>query len=221
MPGVPPPRRPPGPGWLAAGSLLLLVLWPAAAVDIYTPGSLEALNGTDVRLKCTFSTFTPVGEQTTVTWHFQPQEKGPVEFVLYYHGKAFPPTSGRFFGRVTWEGNAVKNDASIRIWGVSPTDNGTFLCQVKNPPDVDGGLGEIQLSVVLRVHFSEIHVLALTIGCACALMIIVVIVVVVCRHRQRTKREKEMEMVEAELAEKEKLKKTPREGNLSEPGEKV
>lgn len=220
MAGAPFPRRPPGPCWLAAASLLL-ALWPAAAVDIYTPGTLEALNGTDARLKCTFSSYAPIGAKTTVTWHFRPQDGGPTEFVLHYHGEAFPPTSGRFSGRVTWDGNAAKNDASIRIWGLSPTDNGTFQCQVKNPPDVDGALGEIQLSVVLRVNFSEIHILALTIGCACALMILIVITIVICRHRRRTRHEKEMEMVETEPGEKEKLKESRGEADPSDPREKV
>lgn len=36
------------------------------------------------------------------------------------------------------------------VWNLNPTDNGTFTCQVKNPPDVDGMIGEIQLRVVQR-----------------------------------------------------------------------
>ncbi|KAJ6653169.1 hypothetical protein lerEdw1_010042 [Lerista edwardsae] len=199
MPGAPPPQRPHGPHWLTAGSLLL-VLWPAAAaLDVYTPGTLEVLNGTEARLKCTFSSDVPLGKQTTVSWLFRPQEKGPDESVFYFHEGAYPPTTGRFSGRVTWDGNAAKGDASILVWRVSPTDNGTFVCQVRNPPDVDGGLSEIQLRVVLTVSFSEIHVLALTIGCACALMIVVVIVVVVCRHQRKTRQERTAETVETEL----------------------
>lgn len=69
--------------------------------------------------------------------------------VFYFHEGAYPPTTGRFSGRVTWDGNAAKGDASILLWSVSPTHNGTFVCQVRNPPDVEGGLGEIQLCVVL------------------------------------------------------------------------
>uniref|UniRef100_A0A8D0L3K9 Myelin protein zero like 2 n=1 Tax=Sphenodon punctatus TaxID=8508 RepID=A0A8D0L3K9_SPHPU len=117
--------------------------------------------------------------------------------VFYYYEEPYPPQSGRFMGRVTWDGNTNRNDASIQLWSVTPTDNGTFLCQVKNPPDVDGMIGEIQLSVVLRVNFSEIHILALAIGSACALMIILVIVVVVYRHQRKKRQEKRMEMVEA------------------------
>lgn len=50
----------------------LAALCPTAAVEIYTSGALEAVNGTDVRLKCTFSSFAPVGDALTVTWNFRP-----------------------------------------------------------------------------------------------------------------------------------------------------
>lgn len=39
-------------------------------------------------------------------------------------------------------------DASIIIQEVKFTYNGTFVCQVKNPPDVHGPSGEIRLRVV-------------------------------------------------------------------------
>ncbi|XP_061449376.1 myelin protein zero-like protein 2 isoform X2 [Rhineura floridana] len=182
------------------------LLCPVAAVEIYTSGTLEALNGTDVRLKCTFRSHSPVGQRLTVSWHFQPQAKGPTEFVFYYSEQGYPPVTGRFSGRVTWDGNTAKNDASIMLWNVSPNDNGTFQCHVKNPPDVDGVTGEIQLQVVLKVNFSEIHILAITIGAACVLMIVTVLVVVFCRHQRKMQQDTKMEMEETELPEKEKLK---------------
>lgn len=39
-------------------------------------------------------------------------------------------------------------DASIIIKEVKFTYNGTYTCQVKNPPDAHGALGEIRLLVV-------------------------------------------------------------------------
>lgn len=59
----------------------IAALWPVAAVEIYTPRVLEAINGTDVRLKCTFSSFAPVGDALTVTWNFRPRDGGPEQFV--------------------------------------------------------------------------------------------------------------------------------------------
>lgn len=55
---------------------------------------------------------------------------------------------GRFKDRVVWDGNLQRYDVSIILWKLQFDDNGTYTCQVKNPPDVDGLIGEIQLSVV-------------------------------------------------------------------------
>uniref|UniRef100_A0A803T3E1 Myelin protein zero like 2 n=1 Tax=Anolis carolinensis TaxID=28377 RepID=A0A803T3E1_ANOCA len=119
-------------------------------MEIYTPGSLEVLNGTDVRLKCTFRSREPVGQRLVISWDFQSRDKSQTEFVFHYQDQAYPPQTGRFSGRVTWDGNAFKSDASIMLWNVGPGDNGTFFCHIKNPPDVDGVAGEIELSVVLK-----------------------------------------------------------------------
>ncbi|XP_067419156.1 myelin protein zero-like protein 2 [Emydura macquarii macquarii] len=200
-----------GPHWTGAVLILgvqLLALRPVAPVEVHTSKEVEALNGTNVRLKCTFSSFSPVGQRLTVTWNFRPQGTNTAESVFYYYEEPYPATSGRFKERITWDGNINRNDASIMVWNLNPTDNGTFTCQVKNPPDVDGMIGEIQLRVVQQVHFSEIHFLLMAIGSACALMIIVVTVVVVCRHYRKKRQEKTNETVETELTEKEMLKST-------------
>lgn len=60
----------------------------------------------------------------------------------------FKPMSGRFKDRVGWDGNPERYDVSIHLWKLQFDDNGTYTCQVKNPPDVDGLVGEIRLSVV-------------------------------------------------------------------------
>lgn len=186
--------------------LQLTALGPAAAVEIYTSRVLEAVNGTDVRLKCTFSSFAPVGDALTVTWNFRPQDGGSEQFVFYYHMHPFPPLSGRFKDRVVWDGTPDRYDASIQLWKLRFDDNGTYTCQVKNPPDVDGLVGEIRLSVVHTVHFSEIYFLALAIGSACALMVIIVIGVVLFQHfRKRRWAERVHKVVEITSKEEERL----------------
>ncbi|XP_049712820.1 myelin protein zero-like protein 2 [Elephas maximus indicus] len=184
----------------------LTALRPTAAVEIYTSRVLEAVNGTDIRLKCTFSSFAPVGDALTVTWNFRPQDGGPEQFVFYYHGEPFEPMSGRFKSRVAWDGNPDRNDVSIILWKLQFDDNGTYTCQVKNPPDVDGLIGEIRLSVVQTVRFSEIYFLALAIGSACALMVIIVIVVVLFQHfRKKRWADRAHKVVEIKSKEEERL----------------
>ncbi|XP_048199881.1 myelin protein zero-like protein 2 [Perognathus longimembris pacificus] len=199
-----------GPGPPRAALLLLgwrlSALWAAAAVEIYTSGALEAVNGTDLRLKCTFSSFAPVGDALTVTWNFRPRDGGPEQFVFYYHVDPFKPMSGRFKDRVVWDGNLDRYDVSIILWKLQFDDNGTYTCQVKNPPDVDGLVGTIRLSVVQTVTFSEIYFLALAIGCACALMIIIVISVVLFQHfRKKRRAERAHKVMEIKSKEEEKL----------------
>ncbi|ETE56042.1 Myelin protein zero-like protein 2, partial [Ophiophagus hannah] len=70
------------PGIAARGTrglgLLSARLGPVAAMETFTPGSLEALNGTDVRLKCTFRSPVPAGPKLTVSWYFQSELKEPL-----------------------------------------------------------------------------------------------------------------------------------------------
>uniref|UniRef100_A0A8C5SEY4 Myelin protein zero like 2 n=1 Tax=Laticauda laticaudata TaxID=8630 RepID=A0A8C5SEY4_LATLA len=169
--------------------LLCAALGPVAAMETFTPGTLEALNGTDVRLKCTFRSPVPAGPKLTVSWSFQSDGWGGSS-VLYYNHWAYPSKSGRFLDRITWDGNVHKNDASVMLHNVSPKDNGTFQCHVKNPPDVDGIIGEIRLSVVLKRSFSEVHILVLTVGISCAAMVLLVVIVVIWRHWWRMPQDK-------------------------------
>ncbi|NXE56929.1 MPZL2 protein, partial [Casuarius casuarius] len=174
-------------------------LWPVAAVEVHTAKKVDAVNGTNLRLKCTFSSSSPISQQLSVIWNFQPEDQSSHEPVFYYLKEPYEMTTGRFKERVTWDGNIQRNDVSIVIWNLQPSDNGTFTCQVKNPPDVGGTVGEVRLRVVQKVHFSEIHFLAVAIGSACVLMIIVVIVVIFCRHHRKKQQEKRTEVADTEL----------------------
>ncbi|XP_078055268.1 myelin protein zero-like protein 2 isoform X2 [Mustelus asterias] len=182
--------------------LLLLALTQTgisdvAAVDIYTGGNVEARNGTEQRLRCTFKSSSPVSRRTTVAWHFRPLESGNEESVFYYHEEPFPPSNGRFRGRVAWSGDIWRKDGSITVSDLQFTDNGTFLCTVKNPPDIDGVSGEIKLSVVHKVTYSEMLILGIVIGGATAAVVLIVTVVVIVQLL-RKKRQMEEEEVEPE-----------------------
>ncbi|NXY24757.1 MPZL2 protein, partial [Atrichornis clamosus] len=190
-----------GRTWLGAALVLgaqLRALWLAAAVDVYTSKEVVAVNGTNQRLKCTFSSSSPVSQQLSVTWNFQPEDLSTHEPVFYYLKEPYNPPSGRFKERVTWDGNIERKDVSIVIWNLQPTDNGTFTCQVTNWPDVYGTIGEVRLRVVQKVSFSEIHFLAVAIGSASVLMIIVVTAGILCRQRRRRARDKGTEVADTE-----------------------
>ncbi|XP_071753364.1 myelin protein zero-like protein 2 [Centroberyx gerrardi] len=187
------------------GFYLLAVLSGLAAsgvlrvggMRVYTSGDMEAVNGTDVRLKCTFQSSSPITASTlTVSWTFRPLGPGREESVFYYHTKPYPPPDGRFRKRTVWAGDIMGRDASIIVREVKFTYNGTYSCQVKNPPDAHGNVGEIRLRVVTTASFSELLLLALAIGGGIAAVVVLLVIIVSCR-RCRRKRQRQEDSEEA------------------------
>ncbi|NWJ05452.1 MPZL3 protein, partial [Crypturellus undulatus] len=92
--------------------------------------------GEQVSLKCSFSSAAPITESLTLDWTYRPLSGGPMETIFHYQSVAYPTTVGKFKDRISWIGNIAKGDASIAIHSLVMSDNGTFICSVKNPPDV-------------------------------------------------------------------------------------
>ncbi|XP_067833658.1 myelin protein zero-like protein 2 [Heptranchias perlo] len=172
-------------------------------VDVYTGGAVEARNGTEQRLRCTFQSSSPVGKRTNIAWHFRPLDDGNEESIFYYHEEPFPPLKGRFKGRVVWSGDIWRKDGSITVTNLRFTDNGTFLCIVKNPPDIDGVAGEIKLSVVYKVNYSEMLILGIVIGGATGLVVVIVISVVTVQLCRKWREAMDVEEMEDEKEEHE------------------
>ncbi|XP_048017372.1 myelin protein zero-like protein 2 [Megalobrama amblycephala] len=162
--------------------------WCVAGIRVFTAGEVKTVNGTDLRLKCTFQTSSAIrAASVTVSWSFRPLGPGQEETVFYYHEKPYPPVDGRFRKKVDWAGDVSGRDASIVLRKVPFSFNGTFSCQVKNPPDVHGNVGEVRLRVVTTASLSEIVILCVAIGGAILLILLVVMMVVFVRrsHRRR------------------------------------
>uniref|UniRef100_A0A3B5LBG1 Ig-like domain-containing protein n=1 Tax=Xiphophorus couchianus TaxID=32473 RepID=A0A3B5LBG1_9TELE len=118
-------------------------------IEVFTTSEVEAVNGTSVKLKCTFSSTQPVSLQTvTVSWDFRSITSKSTERMFYYQEDPYPPEKGIFKGHVKWSGDIMRKDASITLNDVLPTFNGTYICQVVNPPDAHGSTGETILRVV-------------------------------------------------------------------------
>lgn len=56
----------------------------------------------------------------------------------YAKGQPYIDDIGAFKERIQWIGNPRWKDGSIIIHDLEYTDNGTFTCDVKNPPDIVG-----------------------------------------------------------------------------------
>ncbi|KAJ8280219.1 hypothetical protein GJAV_G00051970 [Gymnothorax javanicus] len=159
-------------------------------IKIYTSGEVEAVNGTDVRLKCTFSSTAPIKATSVyVAWNFRPLGPGREETVFFFQEKPYPPTDGRFRKKVSWAGDIMGGDASIMLKQVKFTFNGTYSCQVKNPPDVHGIAGEVELRVVASASYSEITILAGAVAGAIALLLLICGCVLCVKHYRRMPRD--------------------------------
>ncbi|KAI4877473.1 hypothetical protein NFI96_015439 [Prochilodus magdalenae] len=127
-------------------------LFPAAAIEVYTPDEVFVENGTTGMLKCSFKSTQVISSQASVSWSYTPEgspDSTGVAIFYYSGGKAFPD-SPQFKQRVEWAGDLNKKDASIRVTHMQFLDNGTYSCDVKNPPDISGKPSLTKLSVVMK-----------------------------------------------------------------------
>ncbi|XP_076843764.1 myelin protein zero-like protein 2 isoform X1 [Brachyhypopomus gauderio] len=159
-------------------------------MKVSAPRDMQVVNGTEVQLKCSFMSTQPLSENTlSVSWTFRPYGQTTEETVCYYLKEPFLPPSGRFKDHVRWSGDVLQNDASITLQDVQFSFNGTFSCQVRNPPDVHGFASETVLQVVQSVKLSEIRILAATVGGAIVVVFIILVIFIIvryCQHRRGT-----------------------------------
>ncbi|KAK2828407.1 hypothetical protein Q5P01_019441 [Channa striata] len=172
---------------------VVLVTKPTSAIDIYAEPEVIIQNGTTGVLRCSFKSSQVVSSSTTVNWSFQSNNPESRFFnardVIYYftNGQGFQGPE-EFKDRVQFIGDINKRDVSIHLSPVQFSDNGTFFCDVRNPPDISGTPAQIQLRVVRRESLPQSNT-TLIIGVVCgALLLLVIIAAVVCavvRHQHR------------------------------------
>uniref|UniRef100_A0A8B9PT14 Myelin protein zero like 3 n=1 Tax=Apteryx owenii TaxID=8824 RepID=A0A8B9PT14_APTOW len=122
----------------------------ALSLEIKASSKVRAFIGEQVSLKCSFTSSSPITESLTVDWTYRPLTSGHMETIFHYQSVAYPTTVGKFKDRISWIGNVAKGDASIAIQSLVMSDNGTFICSVKNPPDVYHNIPQTVLIVTER-----------------------------------------------------------------------
>ncbi|XP_034033580.1 myelin protein zero-like 1 like [Thalassophryne amazonica] len=164
---------------------LLLVTNPTSAIDIHADSEVMIENGTTGILRCSFRSSEVVSNTTSVTWSFQstqpdtPYSKAPYVIFYFTSGKAYPGPP-EFKERVQFVGDINKKDASIQLNRAQFSDNGTYLCDVKNPPDISGTPARTEVRVVLKESLPQKN-MAVIIGAVCgALAVLVLIAVGIC-----------------------------------------
>ncbi|XP_051963765.1 myelin protein zero-like protein 3 [Xyrauchen texanus] len=139
-----------------------VVLNQVCCIEVNTPTEISAVKGANVTLSCTFSSSSRVTSLMSVDWSFTPKSGGPAKMFFHFSSQVYPPVEDHFKGRVKWVGRPSKGEASIELLSASLTDNGTYTCAVRNPPDIQGRPAHTILTVTPKrpsVAFTDVAVL--------------------------------------------------------------
>lgn len=157
------------------------------AVEVYTTSELFVENGTRAKLPCTFKSSEVVSSRAFVTWDFLPDSGGKEFTILHFSGGATYGADDRFKDRITWDGDLNKKDGSVYIENVQFKDNGTYICTVKNPPDVSGSPARLLLRVVAKENlpvYSAGTLAGIVVGAVAGFLLLVGLIVglVICMN---------------------------------------
>ncbi|XP_006908009.3 myelin protein P0 [Pteropus alecto] len=144
-PGAPSPSPSPV---LAALLFSSVVLSPAQAIVVYTDREVHGAVGSRVTLHCSFWSSEWVSDDISFTWRYQPEGgRDAISIFHYAKGQPYIDEVGTFKERIQWVGDPRWKDGSIVIHNLDYSDNGTFTCDVKNPPDIVGKTSQVTLYV--------------------------------------------------------------------------
>ncbi|KAM9764448.1 V-set and immunoglobulin domain-containing protein 2 [Dama dama] len=124
---------------------------PGLAVEVKVPSEpLSAPVGKTAELACSYST--SVGDNFALEWSFV-QPGRPVSMsqpILYFTNGQLYPTGSKAERASLLQNPPTGGVATLKLTDVRPSDTGTYLCHVNNPPDFyTNGLGLINLTVLV------------------------------------------------------------------------
>ncbi|XP_060929722.1 sodium channel subunit beta-2 [Limanda limanda] len=177
---------------LLSALLLLGSLSGCASMDVIVPSFINALNGSSVKIPCTFTSCYKMDVNTFImNWTYQETYNDTKEMFMIFSKRKEMATlrTDRFGDRVMFAGNLVKNDLSITLSDIQVEDMGIYNCYVMNFPDRTEGYGSIQLNVVTELPPPRDSTIAVAIGAsvggALALLILSMVVLKCLRRHQK------------------------------------
>ncbi|KAL0966593.1 hypothetical protein UPYG_G00297190 [Umbra pygmaea] len=130
------------------------------AIVIYTGWERHALIGSDIRLSCSFFSWRWTSDDVNFSWSYRPDgARDSISIFHYTGGEAYLDNKGPFRGRLEFVGNPARRDGSILLKNLDYTDNGTFTCDAKNPPDIVGRPSSVRLLVFEKGEYTDIELL--------------------------------------------------------------
>uniref|UniRef100_A0A9L0TH27 Myelin protein P0 n=1 Tax=Equus caballus TaxID=9796 RepID=A0A9L0TH27_HORSE len=168
---------------LAALLFSSLVLSPAQAIVVYTDKEVYGAVGSRVTLHCSFWSSEWVSDDISFTWRYQPEGgRDAISIFHYAKGQPYIDEVGTFKERIQWVGDPQWKDGSIVIHNLDYSDNGTFTCDVKNPPDIVGKTSQVTLYVFEKVPTRYGVVLGAVIGGVLGVVLLVLLLFYVVRY---------------------------------------
>uniref|UniRef100_A0A0D9REX8 Myelin protein zero like 1 n=1 Tax=Chlorocebus sabaeus TaxID=60711 RepID=A0A0D9REX8_CHLSB len=179
--------------WSVLAAALGLLTAGVSALEVYTPKEIFVANGTQGKLTCKFKSTDETGGLTSVTWSFHPEGADTtVSFFHYSQGQVYPGNYPPFKDRISWAGDLDKKDASINIENMQFIHNGTYICDVKNPPDIVVQPGHIRLYVVEKENlpvFPVWVVVGIVTAVVLGLTLLISMILAVLYRRKNSKRD--------------------------------
>ncbi|XP_062961228.1 myelin protein zero-like protein 1 isoform X1 [Cynocephalus volans] len=179
--------------WSLLAAALGLLTAEVLALEVYTPKELFVANGTQGKLTCKFKSTDTTGGLTSVSWSFQPEGTDTtVSFFHYSQGQVYLGNYPPFKNRISWAGDLDKKDASINIENMQFIHNGTYICDVKNPPDIVVQPGHIRLYVIEKESlpvFPVGAVVGIVIAVVLGLTLLISMILAVVHRKKNSKRD--------------------------------
>ncbi|XP_036374605.1 myelin protein P0 isoform X1 [Megalops cyprinoides] len=164
--------------FVALASVALIGIAPQSqAIVIYTGWERHALVGSDVRLSCSFFSWRWTSEDVTFSWSYRPDgSRDSISIFHYTGGVPYVDNKGPFRDRLEFVGNPQRRDGSILIKNLDYSDNGTFTCDAKNPPDIVGRPSSVRLLVFEKVPIQAGVITGAIIGAVLGLLVLIVVI---------------------------------------------
>lgn len=185
--------------------VFFMMVNPGSSMDVLVAQQINALNGTMVKIGCTFtSCYKMESKLFAMNWTYQETLNDTEEMFMTFNHKRgmLALRSERFRDRVVFAGNLDKNDLSITLSGVQLEDEGIYNCYVRNPPDRVQGHGIIQLNVVTELPPPRDSTIAVAIGASVggilALLILSMVVLKCLRHHRKQELVSDEQKIEEE-----------------------
>ncbi|XP_051012152.1 V-set and immunoglobulin domain-containing protein 2 [Acomys russatus] len=133
------------------GPLLAFLCLSGLAVEVTVPTEpLSMPTGKTAELSCSYNT--KVGDSFALEWSFVRPGR-PISAsvpILYFTNGHLYPTGSKADRASLLHNPPTGGVATLKLTGLRPSDTGTYLCNVNNPPDFyTNGLGLINLTVLV------------------------------------------------------------------------